>query len=207
VSKPFVQLTSSVKGPTTTFNEYDVVECLLLIGREGVIGRGRLGSKLGLGGGAVRTLISKLKSKNYITVNKKGCSLTSKGKEVFNNFTSKIVFYTGGSCLNEKLDKVCFTVCVRNVSDNIGKGVRLRDQAVRAGANGALILRYRGGEFFFIDEDVSCEKTQPSPLWGRLKSDFGFKENDLVIVAFAKDKKHARDGALAAALLLFRQDA
>jgi hypothetical protein len=202
VSKPFIELRTSVRGPTATFNEFDVIECLLLIGREGVIGRGKLGSKVGLGGGAVRTLISKLKTKNYISVNKKGCSLTSKGRALFNSLTSKIVFYTDGLCYSEKLDKVCFTVCIRHIMDNVGKGVKLRDQSVRAGASGALILRYRGGEFFFVDENVSCEKAEPSPLWKKLKSDFDFEENDLVIVAFANEKKLARDGALAATLLL-----
>lgn len=190
---------SKARGPAPTFNLYDMVESILVLGEKGSVGRGRLGEELMLGPGAVRTLISRLKAKGYIAIGRVGCRLTKKGLSLYGELSAKLVFRGRLRCGD--LGKECFSVCVRGAPSGFSV-LRLRDVAVKAGANGALILSYVSGEFFFAGENVSFEKTQKHEWVLDLKSRFGFRDGDMLIVAFAEEKRAARDGALAAALSL-----
>ncbi|PSN96590.1 hypothetical protein B9Q04_09550 [Candidatus Marsarchaeota G2 archaeon BE_D] len=192
------------RGPAATFNAYDMVECIFLLGEKGSIGRGKLGSELMLGPGAVRTLISRLKSKGYIRVDRNGCRLSPKGLSLYSELTKKIVYRGGFRCWDKTLGKECFLTCVRGVDPSSVSVVSLRDIAVKAGADGALILSYNAGEFYFAGENVSYEKTQPVEFWREIKTHFKFGDGDTLIVGFSGDKRSARDGALAAALSLIR---
>lgn len=193
---------SKTRGPTPTFNLYDVVECILVLGDKGSVGRGRLGEELMLGPGAVRTLISRLKQKGYIAVDRGGCRLTRKGFSLYGELKAKLVFRGRFRCWDRSLGKECFLVCVRGAREGGFNVLRLRDAAVKAGANAALILSYSSGEFFFAGENVSFERTQHDGFTHDLKSRFEFKDGDILIVAFAEDKRSARDGAMAAAVSL-----
>ncbi|MEM0272496.1 MAG: DUF4443 domain-containing protein [Thermoprotei archaeon] len=177
-----------------------MVECILLLGEKGSIGRGKLGVELMLGPGAVRTLISRLKGKGYIRVDRRGCVLSAKGVSLYTELVKKVVFRAGFRCWDKTLGKECFLVCVRGVSQQAVNAVGMRDASVKAGANGALILSYKQGEFYFAGENISYEKTQPSGFWKELKTRFKFEDGDTIIVGFSEDKRSARNGALAAAL-------
>jgi predicted transcriptional regulator len=194
------------KGPAATFNEFDAIECILLVGKSGEIGRNRLSKSLGLGGGAIRTLILRLKKAGFVRTTRTGCVLTKKGKRVFETLSSKLVFYASVNCWDERLSASCYALCLRGVDLERVKVVELRDKAVRAGARGALILEYRAGELFYAKESVSCEATQPSTLWGYLKSVAKLSERDIVVVSFAESERLARDGAFAVALALIQLD-
>lgn len=193
---------SRTRGPAPTFNLYDMVESILILGERGSVGRGRLGEELMLGPGAVRTLISKLKAKGYISVDRVGCRLTRRGSSLFGELRAKLVFRSWLKCWDKVLGKECFLVCVRIPGLGGVNVLRLRDVAVKAGANGALILSYNSGEFFFAGENVSFDRTQNYEALSEVKSRFVFRDGDILIVAFAEDRRSARDGALAAALSL-----
>ncbi|MEK6876079.1 MAG: DUF4443 domain-containing protein, partial [Nanoarchaeota archaeon] len=68
----------------------------------------------------------------------------------------------------------------------------LRDEAVKNGAEGALILKY-GKKLRFYDSDY---KEDLSKIEDRLK----LEKNDLVIVTYAHSYKLAEYGAIAAAI-------
>jgi hypothetical protein len=191
-----------VRGPAATFNVYDMVECILVLGDKGSVGRGRLGEELMLGPGAVRTLISRLKRRGYITVDRGGCRLTSKGVSVYSDLTSRFTFRASLKCWDKALGRECFAICVSGAAQASVNAVNLRDVAVKAGANGALILTYSKGEFYFAGEEISYEKTQPSGFLNQIKSHHRFNEGDILIIGFADEKRYALHGSLAAALSL-----
>jgi len=191
-----------VRGPAATFNLYDIVESILVVGDKGRIGRGRLGEELMLGPGAVRTLISRLKKKGYMAVGRDGCRLTHRGLALYSELKAKLVFRMPLKCWDRSLGRECFLACVRDIRQDSINVVSLRDTSVKAGANGALILKYRSDMLFFAGEDIPYKDICEAPIWHEIKSRFDFKDSDVLIVAFAEEKRAARDGALAAALSL-----
>ena len=83
-------LSSDYKGPRAVFSEVHVLKALLAIGAEGAVGRGRLGSLVGLGQGEVRTLIKRLKENELIVIEPEGCKLSGKGRREFQKLKEKI---------------------------------------------------------------------------------------------------------------------
>src|SRR5207253_5255348 len=59
-------LSSEYRGPRAIFSEVHVLRAILAIGTSGSVGRGRLGSLVGLGQGEVRTLIKRMKENDLI---------------------------------------------------------------------------------------------------------------------------------------------
>ena len=78
--KKFIEGLASLKapGPSTTFSMFHIFFALELMAQK-PIGRNKLAEKLGVGEGAIRTIISRLKDADLIATAKEGCSLTEKG--------------------------------------------------------------------------------------------------------------------------------
>ena len=75
---------SAAPGPRPSFQSLHLLEAILVIGREALIGRKKLAELLGLGEGAVRTLIQRLRSESLVRViGRGGCALSEKGEELF----------------------------------------------------------------------------------------------------------------------------
>jgi predicted transcriptional regulator len=68
-------------GPSTTFSMFHIFLALDFMAQK-PIGRNKLAEKMGVGEGAIRTIINRLKENDLITTAKDGCSLTPKGCEV-----------------------------------------------------------------------------------------------------------------------------
>jgi len=84
-------------------------------------------------------------------------------------------------------------VMIRN-APNLEELYRLRDIAVKNGADGALILRYEG-RLYAPESDYEQD-------YKELGGYFNFKNNDALIVAFSSEKRNAENGALAIAVEL-----
>lgn len=63
-------------GPAPAFTHVDVTKAILTIGDEEQVGRIELSKKLGIGEGAIRTIIKHLTQAGIIEVAKGGCMLT-----------------------------------------------------------------------------------------------------------------------------------
>ncbi len=195
-------LSSDYKGPRAVFSEVHVLKAILAIGTAGAVGRGRLGSLVGLGQGEVRTLIKRMKEKDLILIEPDGCKLSRKGEGEFQNLREKIPWSSSVEAKSLGIGDECAAVLVRGAGKNVRKGIEQRDAAVRVGANGALTALFAKGRFTLPGEGTDCEKDGPSGLWSAARS-AGPREGDVLIVVGADSDEAADLGTLAAALTLF----
>ncbi len=173
---------------------------LLIIDRGGPIGRYRLKDFLGLPEGIVRGMLGKLAKQGYVAVSKAGCSLTEAGKAALKKFLS--------NCRVRQIREGDFgrlNVGKANVALSIERRLRrppmeLRDEAVRAGARGAVIAIFEGGSVV-IPNIMNLRETMPA-VNDRLIRELSLGEGHVVVIAGADDRWRALEGALAIALAL-----
>ena len=194
-------LSSDYKGPRAIFSEVHVLKAMLTIGEAGSVGRGRLGSLVGLGQGEVRTLIKRMKEKDLILIQPDGCRLSRKGEREFQKLNEKIPWSSRVDAKSLGIGEECAAVLVRSAAKNVRKGIEQRDAAVRVGANGAFTALFAKGRFTLPGEGVDCEEDGPRGLWSAVRTARP-KENDVIVVSGAQETAVAEFGALAAALTL-----
>jgi uncharacterized protein DUF4443 len=195
-------LTSDYRGPRAVFSEVHVLRAMLVIGSGGAVGRGRLGSLVGLGQGEVRTLIKRMKEKELIVIEPEGCKLSRKGEREFQRLKEKIPWSSIVNARSLGIGDRCSAVLVRGASGKVKKGIEQRDAAIRVGAMGAFTALFTRGRFTLPGEGEDCEKGGPKELWSAARS-AGPREGDALIVVGADSDDAAGLGVLAAALTLF----
>jgi hypothetical protein len=195
-------LSSEYKGPRAIFSEVHVLMAILAIGKSGTVGRGRLGSLVGLGQGEVRTLIKRMKENDLIVIGPDGCKLSRKGEREFSKLEEKIPWSSKVRAKSLGIGDRCSAVLVRGAAGNLRKGIEQRDAAVRVGAVGALTAVFAKGRFTLPGEGTDSEKEGPRELWTAARS-AGPREGDALIVVGADSDEAAALGTLAAALTLF----
>ncbi len=195
-------LSSDYKGPRAVFSEVHVLKAMLAIGAAGSVGRGRLGSLVGLGQGEVRTLIKRLKENDLIRIQPDGCRLSRKGEREFTKLQEKIPWSSRVDAKSLGIGDECAALLVRGAGQNVRKGIEQRDAAVRVGAKGAFSALFASGRFTIPGEGTDCEKEGPPELWSAARS-AGPRERDVLIVVGADSQEEADLGTLAAALTLF----
>lgn len=176
-----------------------MLKALLVIGSSGNVGRGKLGAVLDLGQGEVRTLIKRLKDARLITIEERGCSLTSLGRKEFAQVKKLIPWSSSLDGKSLGLGDFCWAINVRGRSEKIRRGIEQRDAAVKAGANGALTVIYSSGKFRIPPVDTEGEATTTLEPWATIRS-MGVKERDALIISGSRDLLSAEYGALSAAL-------
>jgi len=192
-------LSSDYKGPRAVFSEVHVLKAILAIGSAGAVGRGRLGSLVGLGQGEVRTLIKRMKEKDLIVIAPDGCKLSRKGEREFQRLREKVPWSSSVAAKSLGIGDACSAVLVRGAGKNVRRGIEQRDAAVRVGANGAFTAIFAKGRFTLPGEGADCEKDGPRELWSAARS-AGPREGDVLIVVGADSEEAAELGALASAL-------
>jgi hypothetical protein len=192
-------LSSDYKGPRAVFSEVHVLKAILVIGSAGAVGRGRLGSLVGLGRGEVRTLIKRMKEKDLIVIAPEGCKLSRKGEREFQRLREKVPWSSSVAAKSLGIGDECSAVLVRGAAKNVRRGIEQRDAAVRVGANGAFTAIFAKGRFTLPGEGEDCEKDGPRELWSAARS-AGPGEGDVLIVVGADSEEAAALGVLASAL-------
>lgn len=190
-------------GPAPAFSYVHVCNALLTIGDEGPIGRIELSRKLGLGEGAIRTVIRHLAQAKFVSTVKEGCILTKRGNMFYERLRKKVSKVEEIEAGPLSLDEFNAAILIRNAARSLRKGIEQRDAAVRAGATGACTLAIRGGRYFMslTDED-DWSMGFDEPLARVLESLFKPKEGDIVAIVGAGSERAAKLGAMAAALAL-----
>lgn len=143
-------------GPLPNFNLIHVVLMLILL-EDGVAGRKRLSSLMNLGEGSVRSLIKRLKEASLINTSKEGCYLTLKGKEIVKDLRR---FLKGPIeiKLSELVEGKVYASLVKGIPIEKLRVLEIRDEAVRAGGEGAIILVYMKGRLMFPENSELLAK-------------------------------------------------
>jgi predicted transcriptional regulator len=192
----------SKPGPATVFSHLHVCNAILLIGDEGPKGRIELSKQLGLGEGAVRTMIKRLARSKIITSGPQGCRLTKRGTLLYKRLRGKLSGVLMVAPNQFSLDKASAAVLVRVAGRSVTRGVEQRDAAIRAGATGACTLVYRSNAYRMPLENEEWKLDRQDSLGQILSGLFQPRENDVIIIASAPKTETAKYGAMAAALTL-----
>ncbi len=190
-------------GPLYTYTSIQVIDAILrLRGRS--LGRGALARELGLGDGAVRTLINALKDHELIEVRKEGCVLTAKGNKTYSSLRKSISLpeEVGASPLTVGAHNIA--IRVKGHSDGITTGVQERDAAIKEGGTGATILQYNNNLFKMPSGPDDCEKEYPDPIWDWLRLHLKVGQGDTIILGSGTTQLEARRAALAVVRRLLR---
>lgn len=195
-------LAETSAGPAPGFSYPHVCYALLLIGNNKALGRIQLSKRLGLGEGTVRTILKHLSNDGIIKSTKQGCTLTPKGRSLHTHLKERIstTFVVDAKPL--ALDIVSVAVRIKGMASKVRQGIEQRDAAVRAGGTGACTLLMRRGRFVMPIGKDEWKLDHSDPASEELENIFHAEENDVIVIASAKDKTLANYAALAAGLTL-----
>jgi len=184
-------------GADPSFNETHLLRTLFLL-HSNQIGRKRLVKLLGVGEGSVRTIIKRLSAEGLITSAKLGHSLTPHGKAYVER---KLEAMSKPQPINlsHLVSAEQSIIILRGAADKVGDGVALRDIALKAGADGAVVLVYKDGALRFPGGGLKMSDYMPD---GERLLSIGVCPSDALIIGFGRSQHAAEDGAVAAALSL-----
>lgn len=187
-------------GPSTTFYIFHVLRAIELIAQE-TIGRGRLAEELEVGEGAVRTIINRLKDAGLIVTSKLGCTFTSEGLKLWNEYRSVIRRKVKIRKNKLTLADCNFAVLVKNSGHKVESGMEQRDTAIMVGAKGATTIISKGGYLIIpsVTDNLTKDYPKAANQMFRLLEP---KENDVIVIGSADSSVKAEYGALAAAWTL-----
>ena len=130
---------------------------LILFLRRDYVGRRELASIMGVGEGVVRGLISRARAEGHVLVTRAGTKISEKGVEYVEDLLRRCGVVRVGFVDLSRL--ICGNVCVGFVVRGRLDGViRLRDEVVRSGACGALILHSHEGRLEIPPTNLSLHE-------------------------------------------------
>lgn len=188
-------------GPAPTFSALHLLRAVELIA-EKPVGRAKLSEMLNVGEGVARTIITRLKKAGLISTSKSGCSLTAKGRKLWEDYRkvmTKEVEIGKFELLNAKYN---FAVLIKDCGDKVKTGMEQRDAAVKIGAKGAVTIVFKGGRFIVpsVSDDFLRDYPNAAEKIVKLMQP---EENDVVIISGADTPDVARMGITATAWTLF----
>lgn len=190
------------KGPMPSYTEAHLLLSFIIIAESKVIGRQSLAKRVGLGEGAIRTVLKKLKDEDFIITTASGCSLTKHGKEVYRRLKSLISHMIELNSTQLTVGDKQIAIAVRGVAKNVKDGIEQRDAAIRLGATGATTYVIKDSKFQIPNDSDDCERDFPSDLWSKIRLELKPKDGDVVIICGSRDIRTSMLGAISAALTL-----
>ncbi len=190
------------KGPSPSFQTAHLFLAFLTIGTERTIGRQALAERSGLGDGAIRTVLKKLREGGYAEANASGSHLTRSGQKVYDDVMTRLSSMVHLEGTNLTMGSAQAALGVRNAGKAVRSGIEQRDSAIAVGAKGATTYVIKGGKFTVPGGSSDCEKDFPSSAWAVIRTKLKPESGDAVILCGAGTTKMATLGALAAALIL-----
>lgn len=172
-------------GNLPNYNEMDILRAFIFL--EERMSRQDLARKLELGEGTIRTILDILKKKGLIRSTNKGHTFTEKGSRARHRIFGKISMPKEVKL--HLYDQYRRVGIVYRAGRKIKMDYTLRDFAVKAGAEGAIILRYEKGRGLSLDYDAGYS-------FEYLEDKFDFKDNDILIITFAKTAREAENAGL-----------
>lgn len=173
----------------------DKIRALILINESGKAGRKALAQRLGVGEGYLRKLLDELEGSGLITRDREGASLTEQGRKALEALRLELRVYRDVSLEGYRGT----SVIVSGAEGQIRNGLEERDEAVRFGARGAMVMVVRGRELWFpMVSNISKEHPEFSR---KVMKSFELRDGDVIIFAWDGGSDSER-AALAAALLV-----
>ena len=189
-------------GPFPTFGSAHLLLAFITIGQKGSVGRHALASNSGLGEGAIRTVIKRLREEGLAKVGSAGCRLTPSGKRVYATLAGRLSPALAVRYSDLTMGAHQVAVVVRKGGAKVTSGIEQRDSAIKVGAAGATTYIIRESRFTIPGGSSDCEHDYPSGVWDVLRKGLRPKEGDSVILCGAALPILANLGAVAAAATL-----
>ena len=174
----------------------------ITIGEGGAIGRHALAVRLGIGEGAVRTVLKRLREEGLVDADASGCHLTREGQQVYLSLTKKLSPLVAIRPSPLTVGNAQVAVSVRGGGKVVKGGIEQRDLAISVGAAGATTYVVRGSRFTIPGGSDDCERDFPGGAWTTLRKKLNPSNGDAVILCGSEVEDGARLGALSAALSL-----
>jgi len=181
-------------GPLPRFAESQVRGALALIAERKGVGRKQLAKELGVGEGSMRTILDRLKKEGFVRSSRGGHSITTKGKRELGKALELVQIDAGDMTVGD----VDVATIVRKAAARVRRGIEQRDEAIKAGADGATVLIFKGGKLQFPDGFLKVGRG----VSGELVRTFKPREGDVIIIGTARDVAKAEEGTKAAARTL-----
>lgn len=191
------------RGPLPQLTPLQLLNALVLIEREGPLGRRALARTVQINDGVARGLLERLAEQRIISVTDAGVQLSQEGKKNLHKFLRQL-----------SIKKILPLEASGLVGGSTAVGVHLtgaykvgitgipqRDEAIKAGADGSITIAVQHGKLTIPPDNKSIAELSPKEN-DRLHDKFNPSDNDLIIIGFGKDAGRALSGALAAILSL-----
>jgi hypothetical protein len=180
-----------------------LLHALVLIEREGPLGRRALAHALQIKDGVARGLMERLAESGIASVTETGVQLSKRGKQSLHRFLDQL-------CVKRILpleesdlihDHATMSVHLTDAYKPGMTGIAQRDEAIKAGADGSITVAVLGGKLVIPPDNKTLATLAPREN-SRLRKEFEPSDNDLIIIGFGRDSSRALAGALAAVLSL-----
>ncbi len=189
------------RGPLPHLTPLQLLHALLLIDREGPLGRRALSQALQINDGIARGLLERLGEQGIVKVNENGVSLSAQGKTrlrtLLNQMSVKKIEPFEGSDLVP--GKSATGIHLAGKYRQGMSGIPERDEAVKSGAQGLITIGLHERKLVIPPDNRDIGELSPKED-ARLRGLFDLAENDLILIGFAQDSRRALAGALAATL-------
>jgi hypothetical protein len=179
-------------GNIPHFRDLDVLRTFLVLALSEGISRQELVKRLDLGEGTIRSILAILKEKQCIVSTQQGHILTLKGKQLY-TFLNKIISQPKSIVLHPYDHLKSIGVVYKDTLTLDYKHYKLRDHAVKNGAEGAVLLHSKKDR---LDVGFDCKDD-----FTYLRKHFEeLEDGHTLITTFSTSTKNAEAGALAVVL-------
>ena len=183
-------------GPLFRFSDYHVYKTLSLLSDGRRKGRKALADRIGVGEGSMRTIVEYLRDEGYVDISQTGIKISRKGQDFLSRIPL-VIYRLDASDMVPAGPAEAVAVLVKGMAYKIKSGMEQRDQAIKAGADGATTVIVKDGHLT-VPVDFDLDKERPESARA-IRDQFDLNDGDVVIVGIASDLNKAEEGALTAA--------
>jgi len=192
------------RGPTPKTNIEDLATILIMLKHSGGMGRYRISEEMEIPDGTIRGVLKKLSEIGILKTTPRGCELTNLGEKVLMEYLSemgieKIELQEGDEFNLIAPGRIKVLALLKMGVEKVTSGLIQRDEAVKAGADGATIIVKKGGKMIIPRVDTSRELEEQLR---KLEEKYGVEEGNVIIFCWGGSLAKAVKGALKAAATL-----
>ena len=176
---------------------------LLILEREGPIGRYRLTPMLNISEGRVKGMLRRMRDKGYLKAGKAGCRITDEGKRKLKEWlrSRNILNIREIDASPLKVGPKSILIHVHGKAHRIRMGVEQRDVAVRAGALGAVNMVFKAGVLSIPPIYPNLEEALPN-FTKEIVQTFKPRDGDVLIITFSENLYKSLEASLSVAEFL-----
>ncbi len=174
------------------FTQYDVIRTFFLL--KDSMSRFKAVSELEIGEGTLRTILDLLKKKGFIVSSKQGHRFSEKGVKAYAKITRAITPPVQARLAKFFNEYYNVAVLIRKYEPESKKSYKLRDIAIKNGAEAALLFDFRNG--------LKLMDAGYKGSFEDLEKQFSMKNGDVLVVTASKTRRWAEIATLAVAIEL-----